>query len=593
MNIIALMRAATLGRIKRLRPMILWTILEYAFRGAPYGILLLAVHELFIPLENPGTPLNVPAIVAITVSLLVSLILLFFISRKSYLSVYNGSYDIGADGRLTIGNHLKQLPMGFFNTRDPGDIGSYLITDYANVEFMLSHLMPQAFGAAAMPLVMFICLAFIDWRMTIAAFLVIPLALPTVWISKKVIVYFGEKHQHIKIRTASRMIEYIQGIRLIKAFNLSGVRFERLRKSFHDLKTASIKLEAGPGPSILTAGFILNSGLTVIILLGLTLILSGDISLPVYIMFIVLGPRLYEPIMQVFTFLAELNYYELGVNRIEELRKTPVLSGNGVSCPPKRYDIEFDDVSFRYHDTDVLKHVSLTIPERSLTAFVGPSGSGKTTMTRLIARFWDVDSGAVRIGGKDVSSYDPDDVLASIAMVFQDVYLFNDTIFNNICVGNKHASEKEVMEAAEKARCSAFVEALPDGYQTIVGEGGSTLSGGEKQRISIARAILKDAPVILLDEATASLDPENEMCIQSAINDLIREKTVVVIAHRLNTVVKADNIVVFDNGSIVEQGTHEHLMGINGLYRRMWYEQLKTRSWKFTRDREPVSMPVF
>ncbi len=582
MNIFSIMNAATMGDIKRLRPMIIWTIVEYAFRGAPYGILLLAIQKMFEPLMNPGTALDTGALYMLTGGLFVSLILLFIISRKTYFETYYESYDICAEGRLAIGDHLKKLSMGFFSGNDPGNIGSYLITDYANVEFLLSHLMPQMFGAAAMPTVLLVCLAFIDWRLAIASALVIPLSIPFVFITKKVITYFGKRHVAVKMQAAARMLEYVQGIRLIKAFRLRSTRFERLEKTFRELKSLSIKLEAGTGPTVLFSSFVLHAGLTVIILLGATLLMAGSLSLPVYIMFLVLGSRVYEPLIQVLMFIAMMNYHELGVKRIEKLRKTPALQGGGATVSPGRYDIEFDDVTFRYHEIDVLKNVSLHIPERSLTAFVGPSGSGKTTMTRLIARFWDVDNGAVRLGGKDIRSFDPDDVLASISMVFQDVYLFNDTIFNNIRVGNRNASYEDVISAAEKARCSEFIDELPERYDTMVGESGSTLSGGEKQRISIARAILKDAPIVLLDEATASLDPENEQYIQKAIGDLIKNKTVVVIAHRLNTVVRADNIVVFDHGSVVEQGSHLSLFSQKQLYRRMWDEQMKTREWKFS-----------
>jgi ATP-binding cassette subfamily B protein len=581
MNITAIMNAATLGRPERLRSMIIWTIIEYAFRGAPYGILLLVVWELFKPLQHPGTPLDVNKLILICILLFISLILLFMISRKSYFEMFYGSYEICADGRLTIGEHLRKLSMGFFNSRDPGDIGAYLLSDYANVEHLLSHLLPQIFGAMAMPLVLLVSLAFMDLRMALAAALVIPLALPMVWVSRKIIAYFGKKHQKTRVQAAARMIEYLQGIRVIKAFNLRGAKFDRLEKTFRNLKSISIKIEAGGGPIMILSGFILHGGLTIIILLGLTLLLSESLSLPVYLMFLILGQRVYEPLMQALMFAGELSYYGLGAQRIEDLRKTPILSGGNSAHEPERFDIEFKNATFRYHNQDVLKNITLTIPERSLTAFVGPSGSGKTTMTRLIARFWDVNGGAVHVGGHDIKTYDPDDLLASISMVFQDVYLFNDTIINNIRVGKKDAMMEEIIEAAKKARCHEFVRALPDQYETIVGEGGSTLSGGEKQRISIARAILKDAPIVLLDEATASLDPENELYIQQAIDDLVQYKTVVIIAHRLNTVVGADKIVVLEDGAVVEQGTHQVLMEKEGLYRRMWDEQKKVRQWKF------------
>ncbi len=581
MNILSIMRAATLGNIQRLRPMILWTIFEYLLRGAPYGILLGVVWELFKPLQHPGAPLNVRALLGLSAALAISLALLFLVSKKAYLKMYYETYDLCTDGRLEIGDHLRKLSMGFFNARDPGMIGSYLIDDYANVEFMLSHLVPQIAGAAAMPVLLLIFLAFQNWQLALVSALVIPAAIPFSFLSRAFINHFGKKHQKARIDASSRMLEYVQGMRLIKAFNLTGAKFERLEKTFRTFKSLSIKLEAGGGPTILLSGFVLHAGLALIILFGLTFLFAGTITLPVYIMFLILGTRVYEPLMQALTFLGEFNYYQLGVERLEHLRKTPALTGTNPEVKPKRFDIEFENVRFRYHETDVLKNISLTIPERSLAAFVGPSGSGKTTLTRLIARFWDVTEGVIRLDGRDIRVYAPDDVLASVSMVFQDVYLFKDTVLNNIRVGKKDATMEEIIAAAKKARCHEFIEQLPDSYETMIGEGGSTLSGGEKQRISIARAILKDAPIVLLDEATASLDPENELYIQEAINDLMQRKTVIVIAHRLNTVVQADNIVVLDNGSIVEQGTHDELMRAEGLYWRMWDEQQKVRRWKF------------
>jgi len=292
--------------------------------------------------------------------------------------------------------------------------------------------------------------------------------------------------------------------------------------------------------------------------------------------------------MQAFVFLAEMNYYKISVDRIEDLRKTPALTGAQPEVQPTHYDVVFEDVSFHYLDNDVLKAITIAIPERSLTALVGPSGSGKTTMTRLIARFWDVTAGRITLGDHDLREYDPATVLASVSMVFQDVYLFNDTVLNNIRVGRTEATEEEIIVAAKAARCHGFISKLPQGYETMVGEGGSTLSGGEKQRISIARAILKDAPIILLDEATASLDPENELYIQAAINELVKNKTVIIIAHRLNTVVHADKIVVLEDGRIVEQGAHDDLMRAGELYRRMWDEQQKVREWKFVQQEEVI-----
>ncbi len=586
MDYISVVNSATMGRPERVRPLVAWTILEYFLRGAPYGILLMVVWELFKPLEYPGTQLDVFRIACWSGGLAVSLGLLFAVSRKAYFAAYNDSYEICADGRLEIAEHLRKLSMGFYNTRDPGDIGAYLVTDYANIEQLLSHQLPQLLGALAAPAALLICLSFISWKLALAAALVIPLAWPMAWLSFKIIVHFGKKHQQYKVESSSRMIEYIQGIRSIKAFNLSGAKFDRLEKAFRRLKVQSIRLEAGSGPTVILSGLVLNGGFTLIILLGFTMLLANEVSLPVYVMFLILGARIYEPLLHALLFMAELNYYKIGVERIENLRRTEPLAEGDPNERFEAFDIVLENVTFGYGGTEVLKNMDLMIEESALTALVGPSGSGKTTLTRLIARFWDVKSGEIRIGGKNIKAYATDNLLANISIVFQDVYLFNDTIRNNIRIGRPEATREEIAAAAKAARCHDFVEALADGYETVVGEGGSTLSGGEKQRISIARAILKDAPIVLLDEATAALDPENELHIQEAIDELVKNKTVVVIAHRLNTVSRADKIVVIDKGRIAEQGSHDFLMSREGLYKALWDEQQRVKGWKFGRERQ-------
>ena len=581
MNYRALMNSATQGQAGRLRPMIGWTVLEYFFRGAPYGILLMVVWELFKPLQYPGTQLDIGRIAIACALLLGSLALMYPINRKSYFAAYKDSYEICAEGRLNIAEHLRRLPMGFYNSRDPGDIGAYIVTDYANIETLISHLLPQIVGAMAMPLVLLVSLAFFSWKLALAAAVVIPLAWPLAWVSGKIITYVGRKHQKAKVESASRMIEYIQGIRLIKAFNLGGARFVRLEKAFRRLKTESIRVESGAGPTMILASLVLNGGFTLIMLYGLKLLLSGELPLTIYIMFLILGTRIYEPLFHALMFMGELNYMKLGVDRVESLRTTSPLPEGAADERMDSFDIEFRNVTFGYHGARVLENLDLSIPARSLTALVGPSGSGKTTLTRLIARFWDTEGGDIFIGGKNIKSYTTDHLLDNMAMVFQDVYLFNDTIYNNIRIGRASATREEIVAAARAARCHDFIEDLPDKYETVVGEGGGTLSGGEKQRLSIARAILKSAPIVLLDEATASLDPENELFIQQAIDDLVKNKTVVMIAHRLNTITRADKIVVLDQGRVAEEGTHHELLAGNGLYKALWDEQQRIKGWKF------------
>ena len=580
MKLSSILKSATMGQPDRLRPMIFWTIVEYFFRGAPYGVTLFIVWELFKPLQNTGQPLDISKIVFACVGLALSLILLYIASRKAYFSAFESGYAICADGRKAIAAHLKKLPMGFYNQRDPGDIGAYIVSDYANIEQMVTHLVAQFFGALVTPLILLVCLFFFNWQLALAAALVIPLAWPMLKLTNYIVAKLGQRHQTVKVAAASRMIEYIQGIRLIKAFNLGGTKFERLEKAFLNLKKASIRLEAAPGPTIVFASVILNGGLVLIMLLGFSMLLSNHLSLATYILFLVLGSHLYQPLLHAMTFMAEMNYMNLSAERVENLRQTTLLPEGNKGLVPG-HDIEFREVFFHYADTDVINGISLKIPANTFTALVGPSGSGKTTLTRLIARFWDVNAGQVMIGGHNIQAYASDVLMSQISIVFQDVYLFNDTIYNNIRIGKEEATRKEIVAAAKAAQCHDFIEKMPKKYETMVGESGSTLSGGEKQRISIARAILKDAPIILLDEATASLDPENELGIQQAINDLVKNKTVIMIAHRLHTVQAADNIVVLDKGQIVEQGHHKKLIGNRGLYKSLWDEQLRTKGWKF------------
>ncbi len=580
-NIFQILNSATMGQPHRMRPLIWWTIAEYFFRGAPYGAMLLVVWEVFKPLQHPGTSLNLSNIAWACVMLFISLVCLWLISRKAYLVAYRDGYEICCDGRLTVVDHLRRLPMSFFNSRDPGDIGAYIVSDYNNVEMLTTHLIGQFFGGLAMPVIALVSLSFFSWQLALAAAAVIPLTYPMMLLTNHFVATLGKKHQKTKTNAASRMIEYIQGIRLIKAFNLSGNKFDRLEQAFRNLKRESIRLEAAPAPTITLASTLLNGGLVLIMLLGFSMLLDAQISMPVYIMFLLAGSAIYAPLINALTFIAMINYMKLGAERIDTLCKTPVLP-EGTIKKVANSEIEFRHVNFSYNaGIPVLQDISLVIPEKGLTAFVGPSGSGKTTLTRLIARFWDVNTGEILLGGRNIKDYTVHTLMQQISIVFQDVYLFNDTIYNNIRVGRETATREEIEAAARKAQCHEFITAMPDGYDTLVGEGGSTLSGGEKQRISIARAILKDAPIVLLDEATASLDPENEVHIQDAIDDLVREKTVVIIAHRLGTVVHADNIVVIDNGSVVQQGKHQALLEEEGVYRNLWQEQQRVKRWKF------------
>ncbi|MEM9487118.1 MAG: ABC transporter ATP-binding protein, partial [Cyanobacteria bacterium P01_F01_bin.116] len=370
------------------------------------------------------------------------------------------------------------------------------------------------------------------------------------------------------------------GISVIRAFNLSGDRLQQFRQGLREFRDASLNTVTQMTPALIIFSSVLELGFALLLVVGATLFVQGSLTGANFLFFMVLGLAFYIPLMSMADMMEFYRIMQNSVRNLQEFLQSDLLSVTSSLQKPADTTIRFENVSFSYDRETVLENVSLTIPPRSMTALVGPSGSGKTTITNLIARFWDVAQGTVSLGGVDVRQLPTDTLLSQLTMVFQDVYLFNDTIFENIRFGNPDATEAEVMAAAQAAQCHSFISQLPNGYQTMVGEGGSTLSGGEKQRISIARAILKDAPIVLLDEATASIDPENERLIQQAIHALSAEKTLIVIAHRLTTIAAADQILVLDQGHIVERGTHETLVEQGGLYQRLWDVRVRSHGWK-------------
>ena len=571
-------RNITIGHTERLYKPVGYTMLANLVNIVPFCLSIEAVRIIFSAFDGSGQPIDTVRLWWIAGVMAAWMLIMALAERASYRANFRGAYEMSASGRLSLAEHLRKLSLGFLSRRDPGDLSSMLITDFTMAETGISHHLPQLMGAVVMPVLAFASLFWIDWRMAVCMFAALPLAMLVLWASTSVQKKLSGKQIQAKINAGNRLEEYLQGIRVMKAYNLLGDRFVRLRDAFAGLRRACIRQEALLGPFVLLSIALVRAGLTMMVLCGTYLLLGGELSLLVFVLFLIVGSRVFDPLTSALTNFTEFRYFSIAGGRILSLMNEPEMKGERQS--PEAGDIRFEHVSFAYRDRDVLHDISLTLPANSLTALVGPSGSGKSTLMKLCARFYDPQKGHVFFNGVPMDEINPESLMSRISMVFQDVYLFQDTIRNNIRFGRTDATEEEIVAAARKACCHDFIMRLPQGYDTMVGEGGCTLSGGEKQRISIARAILKDAPVILLDEATASLDPENELEVQKAIDSLIKGRTVIAIAHRLKTIRNADRIIVLEGGRIEEEGTHETLMQSDGLYAQLWNIQEHISGWK-------------
>lgn len=568
----------TIGHTERLYKPVGYTMLANLVNIVPFCLSIEAIRIIFSAFDGSGQPLDTTRLWWIYGIMAAYMLVMALAERASYRANFRGAYEMSASGRLSLAEHLRKLSLGFLSKRDPGDLSSMLVTDFMMAETGISHHLPQLMGAIVMPVLAFASLVWIDWRMAVSMFAALPLALLVLWTSTKAQRKLSGRQIQAKINAGNRLEEYLQGIRVMKAYNLIGDRFVRLRDAFAELRRACIRQEALLGPFVLLSITLVRAGLTMMVLCGTYLLLGGKLSILVFVLFLVVGSRVFDPLTSALTNFTEFRYFSIAGGRILSLMNEPEMEGERQS--PVAGEIRFEHVSFAYQNKEVLHDINITLPKNSLTALVGPSGSGKSTVMKLCARFYDPQKGRILFNGVPMNEINPECLMSHISMVFQDVYLFQDTIRNNIRFGKTDATEEEIIAAAKKACCHDFIMQLPKGYDTLVGEGGCTLSGGEKQRISIARAMLKDAPIILLDEATASLDPENEVEVQKAIDTLIKGRTVIAIAHRLKTIKGADQIVVLDNGQIREKGTHETLMQAEGLYAQLWNIQEQISGWK-------------
>ena len=543
----------------------------------PIGLLVMLLTEMIQPLFGNKTSMS--NVWLFTGLAAVILIIIFVTHLIEYRFTYISAYAESANRRISLAEKLRQLPLSFFGQKDLSELTTTMMGDCTELEHTFSHAVPQLFGAIISIILVGIGLFAFEWRMALCVLLALPLSLLIVLGSKKIQDKFGLKKVEAKLSSSDGIQECLETIKDIKACNREQEYLGTLDKKLEGVVRASFRSELITGSFIASATIVLRLGFATTVLVGANLLGHGEIDFLTYLIFLLTASRIYDPLATIFMQLAELFNARIQIKRMQAMENQPVQQGDA-NCTPNGYDIAFDHVIFSYNEENVLRNVSFTAKQGEVTALVGPSGSGKSTAAKLAARFWDAGSGKISIGGVDVSTVEPETLLKNFAIVFQDVVLFGGSVMENIRLGRRDATDEEVFTAAKAAQCDGFISRFPNGYQTIIGENGATLSGGERQRISIARALLKDAPIILLDEATASLDVENETQIQAALSTLIRNKTVLVIAHRMRTVSGADKIVVLQNGTVYEQGNHQELLDANGLYAHLFTLQQKSGAWK-------------
>jgi ATP-binding cassette subfamily B protein len=543
----------------------------------PFAVIIGLIITLLEPLTSGG-PLDTARLWLLLGGGLAAAGVYIAAFKNEYKKTYRVAYTEAEKIRLEVAEHIRKLPLSFFNNKDLSELTANMMADCASVEHTMSHVAPQMLGDIAIAALACLLLGIYDWRMALALFIALPLAFGLIFLSRKAQEKFGERHVLAKLRVSDQVQEYLEGIKVVKAFGLSGEKSVALERSLRDMKKEAVKFEGLAGTFITLASMILQAGVGLVTIVGVSLLTSGGIDVITLLAFIVISAKIYGPITVILTLLPEFFYMLVSQRRMQALRRETPMRG-AEDFVPADFAIELKNVCFAYNEDDVLHNISLHIPQNSVTALVGPSGSGKSTVSRLIDRFWDVKSGEILLGGKNIREIDPENLMRYMSFVFQDVVLFNDTVMNNIRIGKQDASDDEIYAAAKAARCDEFIKEMPDGYNTVIGENGSTLSGGERQRISIARALLKNAPVVLLDEATASLDPENEVLIQEAISELVKERTVIVIAHRLRTVMGADKIAVLENGRLADSGSGEELLARNELFARLYKIQQDSLGW--------------
>ena len=532
----------------------------------------------YFVIDTMNGNLNGSRIAFYAVGSLVCLCLIFIATWFQYNATYLATYVESGVRRISLAERLRKIPLSFFGKKDLADLTNSIMGDCATLETAFSHYVPALAGSLISTTLIAICLFAYDWRMALAAG-VLPIAFTITFFSARIQEYFNCKSVAANVALESGVQECIESLQDLKSNNAEESYLKGLDKKIDYVEKRHIITELGTALFVVSSTLILKFGIATVALVGSTLLIRGEIDIPLFFMFLLVASRLYAPLEGALQNLAAVISTKTNIDRMNEILDQPIQTGEN-QLINKGYDIVFDHVGFAYNTGEtVLKDVSFTAKQGEVTALVGPSGGGKTTVSRLASRFWDINKGKITVGGMDISKIDPETLLSLYSIVFQDVTLFNNTIMENIRIGRKDATDEEVIAAARLANCEEFAEKLPDGYNSMIGENGCELSGGERQRISIARAFLKNSPIILLDEATASLDVENETLIQAALSRLIKDKTVLVIAHRMRTVSGADKVVVLSNGTVAEQGTPEKLMNTGKIYPHMVKLQMISQDW--------------
>ena len=579
---------------RNLRSSITLSVIINLFLMVPLGLALYVLQYFLARIMQQG--FYAPNVWAVSAAGLAMIVVLFILEKLKYDRMYNGAYEEAANVRISLAESLRKLPLSYFGRQDLSYLTSTLLNDVTTIEQSLSDTVPDMFGGIISIVIAAALLAFLDWRMTIALFV---FALAGFFIIIACRRLSERKMKNVIVRKDAiydSLQQMIDNIKVLKSSDKKADYVRHLREDITETTSTALKSEASIGALIFGMAALIRFGFPLVISYGAYLLSQGQIELLTYIVFLLVACRIFDPLTTVFMLLGEFFYMLIAIERKQAIVNYPKQAGSE-TFNPNGYDIRYDNVSFSYNghghgktasgaanavdgaEEDTVSGISFTAKQGEITALVGHSGCGKSTIARLSARFWDASSGTVSVGGIDVSTVEPETLLGAFSIVFQDVVLFNDTVYNNILIGNRNATREQVLAAAKAAQCDSFIEKLPNGYDTEIGENGYTLSGGERQRLSIARALLKDAPIILLDEATAALDPENETLIQEALTKLIKNKTVIVIAHRLRTVENADKIIVLNKGTIAETGTHSELMENGGIYREMYRLQRESDAW--------------